>query len=46
MKQSILFGIVGFMLGTAMLAPAIGDRGTQIAAVAPTGPTVARSARA
>ena len=46
MKQSILFGIVGFMLGTAMLAPAIGDGGTQIAAVAPTGPTVARSARA
>jgi len=46
MKQSILFGIVGFMLGTAMLAPAIGDGGPQIAAVAPTGPTGARSARA
>lgn len=46
MKQSILLGIAGFMLGTAMLTPAIGDRGTQIAAVAPTGPTGARSARA
>ena len=46
MKQSILLGIVGFMLSTAMLAPAIGNGGTQIAAVAPTGPTGARSARA